>query len=368
MQESIEKILMTICQQNRKIILNAMVNEKTFSNLIDPLGDKNQYQVIDRGVSTSVFRCKERILFPKTTKHCCKNLPVMYFDNIEIKEGYFNAKNGKIVEECIPRKCSNTLAMMFKTINENYICQYENKITLCEQPRKFDPSIGINGRLRLFTKQDYEFSLNENFQEVKLLKNMIQQTKLNSLTQTLDEVLTEQNCQKENCNQMKTSIKRKFINILTLDNIDWLFFQTGFKLLILIMAFMFIIEKTISLIMILLDLIRTCFNDRIHETTCTGLLLTIMKIIVVTANPICIKNNNGKPNLQHEVNMMREEINMLKQEIKRMTSRRKRRNEDFRRRLGIIQENELFERQQPYSIEFEDETQTKVPLLAISQF
>ena len=96
--------------------------------------------------------------------------------------------------------------------------------------------------------------------------------------------------------------------------------------------------------------------------------MTIMKIIVITANPICIKNNDGKPNLQHEVNMMREEINMLKQEIKRMTSRRKRRNEDFRRRLGIIQENELFERQQPYNIEFEDETQTKVPLLAISQF
>ena len=94
--------------------------------------------------------------------------------------------------------------MMFKTIDGNYICQYENKITLCEQPRKFDPSIGINGRLKLFTKKDYEFSLDENFQEVKLLKNMIQQTKLNSLTQTLDEVITKRNFQEENCNQMKT--------------------------------------------------------------------------------------------------------------------------------------------------------------------
>ena len=54
--------------------------------------------------------------------------------------------------------------------------------------------------------------------------------------------------------------------------------------------------------------------------------------------------------------------------VKRMTSRRKKRNENFRRRLGIIQENELFERQQPYNLEFEDETQTNVPLLAISQF
>ena len=56
-QESIEKILMTICQQNRKIILNAMENQNTFANLIDPLADKNQFQIIDRGVSTSVFRC-----------------------------------------------------------------------------------------------------------------------------------------------------------------------------------------------------------------------------------------------------------------------------------------------------------------------
>ena len=76
-QESIEKILMTICQQNRKIILNAMTNPNTFANLIDPLADKNQFQIIDRGVSTSVFRCKERVLFPQTTKHCCKNLPIL---------------------------------------------------------------------------------------------------------------------------------------------------------------------------------------------------------------------------------------------------------------------------------------------------
>ena len=51
-----------------------------------------------------------------------------------------------------------------------------------------------------------------------------------------------------------------------------------------------------------------------------------------------------------------------------MTSRRKKRNENFRRRLGIIQENEMYDRQQPYNLEFEDETQTNVPLLAISQF
>ena len=134
------------------------------------------------------------------------------------------------------------------------------------------------------------------------------------------------------------------------------------------MALMFIIEKTISVIIILSDLVRTCCNDRIHETTCMGLLLTIVKIIITTANPICIKSNDMKPNMQHEVNMMKEEINMLKHEIKKMTSKRKKRNENFRRRLGIIQENEMFERQQPYNLEFEDETQTNVPLLAISQF
>ena len=123
---------------------------------------------------------------------------------------------------------------------------------------------------------------------------MIQQTKLNSLTQTLDEVLTKQDCQEENCNQMKTSIKRKFIDMLTLDNIDWIFFQSGFKLLILIMAIMFIIEKTIAIIVTISDLINTCCNDQIHKTTCTGLLLTFLRIITTTANPVCIKNNNEK--------------------------------------------------------------------------
>ena len=123
---------------------------------------------------------------------------------------------------------------------------------------------------------------------------MIQQTKLNSLTQTLDEVLTKQDCQEENCNQMKTSIKRKFIDMLTLDNIDWIFFQRGFKLLILIMAIMFIIEKTIAIIVTISDLINTCCNDQIHKTTCTGLLLTFIRIIITTANHVCIKNNNEK--------------------------------------------------------------------------
>ena len=63
------------------------------------------------------------------------------------------AKSGKIVEECKLRKCTNTLAMMFRTIGGNYICQYENKIKLCKKPRKLDPSISINGKLTLFTKK-----------------------------------------------------------------------------------------------------------------------------------------------------------------------------------------------------------------------
>ena len=106
---------------------------------------------------------------------------------------------------------------------------------------------------------------------------MIQQTKLNRLTQTLDEVLTKQNCQEENCNQMKTSIKRRFIDMLTLDNIDWIFFRSGFKLLILIMASMFIIEKTIAIFVIISDHINT--------------MIKFMRIIITTANPVCVKNN-----------------------------------------------------------------------------
>ena len=35
---------MTICQQNRKIILNSMSNPNTLASLIDPLADKNQSQ------------------------------------------------------------------------------------------------------------------------------------------------------------------------------------------------------------------------------------------------------------------------------------------------------------------------------------
>ena len=143
-QQSIEKILMTICQQNRKIILNSMSNPETFASLIDPLADKNQFQIIDRGTSSEVFECKEKILIPQITKYCCKNLPVLYF----------GTNNGirRIVEECNLRECTNTLAMMFRTIEGNYICQYENKIKLCKKPRKLDPSISIKGRLTLFTK------------------------------------------------------------------------------------------------------------------------------------------------------------------------------------------------------------------------
>ena len=60
---------------------------------------------------------------------------------------------------------------------------------------------------------------------------------------------------------------------------------------------------------------------------------------------------------------------MLRHEIRKITSKKNRRNENFRKRLGIIQENEMYDIQQPYNLEFEDEAgQTNVPLLAISQF
>ena len=109
---------------------------------------------------------------------------------------------------------------------------------------------------------------------------------------------------------------------------------------------MFIIEKTISIIVIITDLVRTCCNDQIHKTTCTGLLLAFVKIIVTTANPVCMKNNKVKCNMKDEVNMMRDEIDMLRHEIRKITSKKKRRNENFRKRLGIFQENEMYDRQQ----------------------
>ena len=93
---------------------------------------------------------------------------------------------------------------------------------------------------------------------------------------------------------MRTSIKRKFIDMLSSDNIDYIFFQNGFKLLILIMATMFIIEKTIAIIVTILDLINTCCNDQIQQVTCTGLFLMCMKIIITAANPMCRKNINEK--------------------------------------------------------------------------
>ena len=109
-----------------------MSNPNTFASLIDSLADKNQFQIIDRGTSSEVFKCKERILIPQTTKFCCKNLPILYFNDNSIKKGYLEAKSGKIVEKCNLRECTNTLAMMFKTIGGNYVCQYENKIKLCK--------------------------------------------------------------------------------------------------------------------------------------------------------------------------------------------------------------------------------------------
>ena len=109
---------------------------------------------------------------------------------------------------------------------------------------------------------------------------------------------------------------------------------------------MFIIEKTISIIVIIADLTRTCCNDQIHITTCTGLLLTFIRIVNTTANPVCVKNNNAKCTMQDEINMMRDEIDMLRNEIRKITSKKKRRNEKIRKRLGIIQENEMYDRQQ----------------------
>ena len=153
---------------------------------------------------------------------------------------------------------------------------------------------------------------------------MIQQTKLNTLTQTLDEVLTKQNCQEENCNYMKTSIKRKFIDMLTSDNINWIFFQNGFKLQILIMATMFIIEKSIAIIVTISDLINTFCNDQIHKTTCTGLLLMFIRVIIITANPICMKTTNERQMILD----MQDEISTLKSKVRRITDKKKRRNEN----------------------------------------
>ena len=91
-----------------------------------------------------------------------------------------------------------------------------------------------------------------------------------------------------------------------------------------------------------------------------------MRIIITTANPVCVKNNNEKQMILE----MQDEINILRNEIRKITNKKKRRNEKFRRRLGIIQENEMYDRQQAYNhLEFEDETgETSLPLLAISQF
>ena len=54
---------------------------------------------------------------------------------------------------------------------------------------------------------------------------MIQQTKLYTLSQTLDDIITKKNCQGEN--YMKKSVKRKFIDMLSPNNIDYIFFQHG---------------------------------------------------------------------------------------------------------------------------------------------
>ena len=85
-----------------------------------------------------------------------------------------------------------------------------------------------------------------------------------------------------------------------------------------------------------------------------------MKIVITIANPVCVKNNNEK----HMILEMQDEINMLRNEIRKITSKKKRRNEKFRRRLGIIQENEMYDRQQAYNhLEFEDEAgETSLPL------
>ena len=91
---------------------------------------------------------------------------------------------------------------------------------------------------------------------------------------------------------MKKSIKRKFIDMLSPNNIDYIFFQHGLKLLISIMANMFIIEKAITIIVAILDLVNTCCEDPIHQMTCAVLFLMCIRIIIATAGPMSRKHIN----------------------------------------------------------------------------
>ena len=124
---------------------------------------------------------------------------------------------------------------------------------------------------------------------------------------------------------MKKSIKRKFIDMLSPNNIDFIFFQHGFKLLILLMASMFIIEKAITIIVAILDLVNACCEDPIHQMTCAGLFLMCIRVVFAKAGPMCRKHINKGDMLLYK----QSKIDALKNELHRIVNGKKEESEEF---------------------------------------
>ena len=73
-----------------------MSNPNTLASLIDPLADKNQFQIIDRGTSLEKFKYKEKVLIPQTTKFCCKTYPFYILVTMVLQRDTWKLKVGKL--------------------------------------------------------------------------------------------------------------------------------------------------------------------------------------------------------------------------------------------------------------------------------
>ena len=132
------------------------------------------------------------------------------------------------------------------------------------------------------------------------------------------------------------------------------------------MATMFIIEKAITIIVAILDLVNAYCEDPIHQMTCAGLFLMCIRVIIVTAGPMCRKNINKRHMLLYKQNR----IDALKNELHRIANGKKEESEEFQERLDDVLQTKMYERQHNYNpLELEDGTgETNLPLLAVSQF
>ena len=117
------------------------------------------------------------------------------------------------------------------------------------------------------------------------------------------------------------------------------------------MATMFIIEKAITIIVAILDLVNACCEDPIHQMTCAGLFLMCIRVVFAKAGPMCRKHINKGDMLLYK----QSKIDELKNELHRIANGKKEESEEFQERLHDVLRTKMYDKQPNYNhLEFED--------------